>query len=113
GQTRNRNTVWRATHVIETHRLKITDTGRIPPVFPTNSQLNVRPGPTSQLNRHFDQFANTFLIDRSKRIGFKNSFADIRGQKSAGVVARNPQSRLGQIIGAEAEKLSMISQLIR
>src|SRR6185369_9860715 len=52
-------------------------------------------------------------VNAGKRIGLKESFADVGGHKATRVVARNSERRLGQIIRSEAEKVSMLGDLVR
>ena len=76
-----------------------------------NAELDAGPGRPAPVGRDFDQLADALDIEADKRVARENALVDILGQEPSGIVARDAERGLGQVIGAEAEKLAMFGDL--
>ena len=64
------------------------------------------------LNAHFNQLADTFLIERLERVNRDDLVLDVIGQETADVVAAVAERHLGQVVGAEAEEVGVLGDFI-
>ena len=80
-------------------------------MFATNSQFYAGSRRTSSLGGQTHQFAYAFPVDGNKRIVFQYPLFAINLDKRSGVVSRQAESRLRQIVGAEAEKFRRFGDL--
>ena len=59
------------------------------------------------LDGDLHQRADAITIERDERVLRQDAALDILRQELAGVVARRPNSGLGQVVGAEAEEVGI------
>src|SRR5512133_3881744 len=88
------------------------DTFRVATVFAADAELDVRAGLASELDGHFHELADASLIDGGKRILLHDVQFGIGWEEAAGIVAAHPEGGLGEVVGAEAEELSILRNLI-
>ena len=89
------------------------DGRRIAAVFAADAAMHRRTHRFAHLDRHIHQFADADLVEFRKRIGFVDLVRIVRGQEFAGVVTREAEGHLRQIVGAEAEELRLFRHLVR
>ena len=70
-------------------------------MFAAYAQLDFGTGRSPALGGDFHQFADAFLIERHERIGGQYAARGIPAKERGGVVARDAERRLGEVIGAE------------
>ena len=70
-------------------------------------------GLTAQLDRHLHQLADADGIQTGERVGFVDLVRIIRRQELACIVAREAERHLRQVVGAEAEELCFLGDLVR
>src|SRR5690242_20097611 len=88
------------------------DAIRVSTVFAANPQLNARTSLVSLLHGHFDELAHTGLIDCSEGILLDDFQFLVRPEEGARVIPAHAEAGLRQIVGAEAEKLSRLRNLV-
>src|SRR5687767_5784079 len=77
-------------------------------MFAANAELQRGLYRLPPLGRDRDQLADALDIQADKRIARENALLDIDREESAGIVAADAQSGLGEIIGTEAEELRLL-----
>ena len=113
GEAGDRNPEWTATDVIQAEPVAEFHAERFATVFAANAELDVRSRFASQIARHFHQTPDAALVDRGERICIDNVELGVSRQKTPGIVATHPESRLGEIVGAEAEELRVARNFVR
>ncbi len=63
-------------------------------------------------NRHIHQFTNADRIETGKRIAFVNLIGVVRRKELAGIVARESEGHLRQVVGAETEEFRFFCDLV-
>src|ERR1700735_2377186 len=76
-----------------------------------NAELDRRPGLAAPRAGDLDQLADAFDIDRNEGIALQDVLALVAAEETAGIVARQAERGLGQIIGAEAEEFRTLGDL--
>ena len=77
-----------------------------------DTQLDVRSGLPSLLNRHLDQLAYTALVQSCKRIGLVDFLLVIIPEELSCIISGEAKGHLGQIVGSEGEEFSFLCDLI-
>ncbi len=77
-----------------------------------NAQLDVPTGGAPFFHRHFDQLADTVLVQRHERIFRQDAVIHVERQKFTRIVAGKAKGGLGQVIGAEGEKFGLDGDLV-
>src|SRR5271165_4353849 len=111
-QTGRQHAEWRAGYVVEAVLRAEFHGGGVAAVLAADTDLDRRPGRTSLFHRHLDQLPDAFLIKGGERVLLQNAFGQVRRQYPADVVAREAKGGLGEIVGAEAEELSLLGDLV-
>ena len=78
-----------------------------------DAELDVRPRLAAALGGDLHEFADAFLIERHERIGRQDALGRVGAEERGGVVARDAERRLRQIVGAEGEELGALGDLAR
>ena len=66
------------------------------------------------LDRDPHQLADTFLVERRERVVREDAVLEVAGEELAlGVVAREPERGLGQVVRAEREEVGVKRDLVR
>lgn len=89
------------------------DGRRIAAVLAADTAVQLGTGLTAQLDRHLHQLTHTDDVKAGKRIGFVDLVRIVCGQELAGVVAREAERHLREVVGAEAEELRFLGDLVR
>ena len=88
------------------------DGRRIAAVFAADAAVQFGAGLAAELNGHLHQFAHADGVEAGERIGFVDLVLVVRRQELAGVVTREAEGHLRQVVGAEAEELRLFGDLI-
>src|ERR1035437_2797689 len=102
----------RAGDVVEADLVAELDGLWIAAVLAADANLEGRPRVASLGRGHLHQQPNARLVKGGKWILFEDACLHVSGQEVVDVVSRNSESRLGQIVRAEAEELSLLSYLV-
>ena len=87
------------------------DRGRIAAVLAADADLQLRAHLAAALDADAHQFTDALLVDRHERIGRQDPARGINAEEARGVVARNAERRLRQIVSAEREELRRLGDL--
>src|SRR6266567_2454605 len=112
-QSRNGNPEWAAAHVIQTEPVTEFNARGLTPMFAADSKFNLWPSFSAQVPGDFHQSPNAFLVNRRERIRINNIKLRVSRQKNAGIVPAHSQCRLGKIVCAKTEELSVARDLVR
>ena len=88
------------------------DRRRIAPVFAADAGFQAGTRSPALLYRHLDQHADPLLVDGSERVVLVNAVAQVVGQELAGVVTREAQRHLREVVGAEREELRRLGDAV-
>ena len=86
---------------------------RIAAVFSADADLEIGASFAPALGAHFNQLTHSGLIERGKGILLEDSLLQVLGEELVNVVTRDAVGSLGKVVGAEAEELSFLGDLIR
>src|SRR5215472_2987273 len=81
-------------------------------VLPADAQLDSWTRLAPFLDRHLDQLSNARLVDCGERVLLDDFQFLVRPEEGARVVPAHAQAGLRQIVGAKAEKLGRLRNLI-
>src|SRR5258708_22602025 len=76
------------------------------------ADLQTRPRFATAFDGDLDEFAHTFAVEHGERILLEHAALQIDRKKFANVIAREAESGLGEIVGAEREKLRLAGNLV-
>ena len=113
GKSRDRDAERRAGDVVQADVVAELDGGRIAAVLTADTAVKFGTGLTSKLDRHLHQLADADGIETGKRIGLVDLVRIVCGQELAGIVTREPERHLRQVIGAEAEEFRLLRDIVR
>src|SRR5207237_4978354 len=85
---------------------------RLAAVLAADPDLQIAARASAQLDRHLDELADTPLIEALERIFRQEAVLDVKRQESAGVVPREPECGLRQIVRAEREEFRFPGDVI-
>ena len=88
------------------------DGRRIAAVLTADTAVQSRTGLAAELNGHLHKFADADRIQTGERIGLVDLILVVGGQELAGIVAREAERHLRQIVRAEAEELRLFGDLV-
>src|SRR6185437_10141071 len=112
GQTRGEDAVRRAGHIGESDAVAIRDGLGIAAVFTADAELKIRTDLASSGHAQLNQIAHAFLVDGGKRIILENAAINIGRQEGADIITRKAVGCLREVVGTEAEELSLFGNLI-
>ena len=88
------------------------DGGRVAAMLAADAQLDVGAGLAAAFGSHLDQLANAVLIQSGEGIVLIDLVLIVGIQELAGVVTAEAEGHLGQVVGAEAEELGFLGDLV-
>src|SRR5213594_1395054 len=100
-QSRDRHTVRRTAHIVESHLITKLDRWRIAAVLAADSDFELRTGGPALLHAGPHKRPNTFTIQFLERVGLEDSLRHVVGDDLTRIIARETESRLSQVIGSE------------
>src|SRR6478672_5329099 len=103
GEARDRHAEGRARHVVEPDAFAEVDRGGIAAMLAADSKLDARARLASALGGDPHEFAHAFLVERHERIGRQDALGCVGAEERSGVVARDAERRLREVVGAEGE----------
>src|SRR5690606_32753525 len=80
------------------------DARRIAAMLAANAELDVWPGRPATLGREAYELADPGDIEADEGVAWVDALLDIDAEELRGVVARNAERRLRQVVGAEGEE---------
>ena len=113
GKSRDRDAERRAGDVVQADVVAELDGRRIAAVLTADTAVKFGTGLTSKLDRHLHQLADADGIQTREGIGFVDLVRIVRGQELAGIVTREAERHLRQVVGAEAEELRFLGNIVR
>src|ERR1700760_4111734 len=103
-QTRYRYTKWRAGNIIQTRVVTEANGCRIAAMLAANAELETVARLTAACRRDANKFADTIDIDGDERIARDHTLVDVLVEKHAGIVARQNQKGLREIVWGGGKK---------
>ena len=103
----------RAGDIIQPDIVAELDGRRIAAVFAADAAVQLGTSLTTKLDRHLHQLADADGIETGKRIGLVDLVRIVCGQELAGIVTREPERHLRQVVGAEAEEFRLLRDIVR
>ena len=76
-----------------------------------DAELDVGPGPAPALDADPHELADAVLVDGDEGVGGQNPLLGVGAEEGRGVVARDAERRLGQVVRAEGEELRRLGDL--
>src|SRR5579871_2883499 len=76
-----------------------------------NAKLQLLARAPAALRRDLHELADALAIDRNERVVIDEALLQISVEEAAGIVARETEAGLRQIVGAEAEELGALGDL--
>ena len=87
--------------------------GRITAMLAADADVQLRIDRTSQLDGKIHQLADAVLVQAGERIALEDLGVIVRGKELARVVAAEAEGHLCEVVGAEAEEISIFGDFIR
>src|SRR5688572_32287005 len=82
--------------------------GRLATVLPADPDYEIRLRRTTALHCQRDHLADAFLVERHERIAGEDARLDVQAQEFRSVVSRQPEGRLGEVVGSEREEICVL-----
>src|SRR5207253_3378807 len=104
----------RAADVVEAELVAELDAARLPPVLAANAdlQLLLDAAPAHDADAH--QVADAAAVERLERVAVEDPFFEVEGEElPLGVVAREAERRLCQVVRAAREEVRLLGDLVR
>ena len=108
----DRHAEGRAGDVVEADLVAELDGGRIAAVLTADTAVEFGTGRTAELDRHLHQLADAHRVETGEGIGFVDLVRIVCGQELAGVVAREAERHLGEVVRTEAEELRFLGDVV-
>src|SRR3954447_12963628 len=80
-------------------------------VLAANAELEAIAHLPPAVGRDANELTDAFAVDRDERVDRQNALRLVRAEEARGVVARNAERGLRQIVGAEREELRGLADL--
>src|SRR6266550_5575094 len=108
GKSRQGNSIRRATDVVQPQLVAERDACGLTAVLAADAELDLFLRRAAALDRDSHQVSDSALVERLERVALEHAVLEVAGQELAlGIVPRQPERRLGQVIGAEGEKVGV------
>src|SRR5665647_58292 len=103
----------RAGHVREACAVEEVDRIRIATVLATDTGLQTGLGLAALLDAHGDELADALLVERLEGVLLDDLVVDVRAEEAElGVVTRDADAGLGEVVRAEREEVGLVRDLI-
>ena len=102
-----------AAYVIEADLVAEGDRGRVAAVLAADAALQAAARLAAFGYGHFNELANSSRIERLEGIAGEQFLLEIVGQKRVHVVAAEAERHLREVVGAEAEEVGRLADLVR
>ena len=104
----------RAAHVVEPDAVEERHRARIAAVLAADAELEAGLDRAAALDPERDELADALLVDRLERVLLEHAVLEVDGEEAVlGVVAREPDRRLREVVRAEAEEVGRLGELRR
>ena len=112
-EPRERDAIGRAGDVVEPDAVAERHRPRLSPVLAADSHLQVVLHAAAALDRDSHQLADALLVDHLERVALEHAVLEVARQELAlGVVAREAERRLSQIVRPEGEEVGLAGDLV-
>src|SRR3954469_8245619 len=112
-QPRQRHAIGRAADVVETERVAERDRVGLAAVLAADAQLDALLRAAAPLDRDAHQVADAALIDGLERVSLQHAVLEVAGEElSLGVIPREAERRLRQVVRAEREEVGELGDLV-
>ena len=112
-QTGDRHAEGRAGHVVQADVVAELDARRIAAVLPADADVQLAVVGAAIVDSHAHQLAHAGLIQLGEGIVLEDLGIVVRAEELACVVAGEAEGHLGQVVGAEAEEVCVLGDLVR
>src|SRR6266566_5733954 len=103
----------RARHVVHPHMVAELHRRGLAPVLAADPDLQLVAAAAAQPHRELDQLAHAVLVEHLERIVLENTVLHVERQKTTGIVTRQAEGRLREIVGPEREEVGLLRDLVR
>ncbi len=86
---------------------------RIATVFATHTHCQAQLGAAPISVRNLDKVADALFVEHLKRVVLENALFQVGGQKARRVIPAETVRQLGEIVGANTEKVGMLRNIGR
>src|ERR1700722_12361121 len=101
-----------ARYIIQPDLLAERDRGGVAAMLTTNTELQRVLGLPTLCRRDADHLADALYVDRDKRVLRQNPSLNVLRQELAGIITRQAEHGLRQVVGAEAEEIGDFGDLV-
>ena len=113
GKAGNGHAQGRAGDVVEANLVEEGDRVGVATVLTADAEANVGADLAAKLDSKLHQLANTLAVKLLKGVAGQNTALDVLGHElGLGIVTGEAKGHLGEIVGAKAEELGLLGQLI-
>src|SRR5581483_153279 len=105
GETGHGHAEGRAGDVVETRRVAEGDGGGIAAMLAADADLEAGPRLAAALGAEAHELAHPVPVDGDERVDLEDRPLRVVGEDRRGIVARQPEAGLGEVVGAEREEL--------
>ncbi len=109
---RDRHAERRARHVVEPGDVAELHGAGLTAVLAADPDLELGLGGPAAAHAEFDQRADALGIEDRERIVGQNAAVDVRRQEAAGVIARQAERGLREVVGAEREEVGVLGDAV-
>src|SRR5262249_54986047 len=111
-QPGNWHAVRRATHVVEAYLVAELNRAGVAAMLAADADLKLRVRLAAALFGHADELADAVAVEHREGIVLHHADLRVGLQELAAIVARKAEGRLSQVVGAEAEELGLLGNLV-
>src|SRR4051812_6685231 len=112
-ETRERDAVRGAAHVVEADLVTELDRARLAAVLAADAELDVRLRLAATLDADAHEVADSVPVEHLERVPLEHALFEVEGQELAlCVVARHAEGRLREVVRAEGEEVRDLGDLV-
>src|SRR6266513_5576041 len=112
GETGDGHAERRAGHVVHAHTVTELYRRRLAAMLPADADLELGPRAPAQLDGQLDELADALLIEHLERVVPQDAVLHVERQEPAGVVARQAEGGLREVVRSKGEKLGVLGDLV-